>query len=64
MWTYRTTFRSHICLEPFLMVYKKSCHLPVELEHKASWALEFLNFDLSVKEESTATQVGIKKSSI
>ena len=27
------------------MVYNKSCHLPIEMEHKAYWALKFLNFD-------------------
>nr|GFA95581.1 reverse transcriptase domain-containing protein [Tanacetum cinerariifolium] len=31
---------------PYKLVYKKSFHLPIELEHKAYWALKHANFDL------------------
>ena len=30
-----------------MLVYGKSCHLPVELEHRAYWATRVLNFDLA-----------------
>nr|GEW92897.1 reverse transcriptase domain-containing protein [Tanacetum cinerariifolium] len=31
---------------PYNIVYGKSCHLPIELEHRANWALKHVNFDL------------------
>nr|GEV11520.1 reverse transcriptase domain-containing protein [Tanacetum cinerariifolium] len=31
---------------PYKLVYGKSCHIPIELEHMAYWALKHVNFDL------------------
>nr|GEX11555.1 reverse transcriptase domain-containing protein [Tanacetum cinerariifolium] len=31
---------------PYKLVYGKSCHLPIDIEHKAYWALKHVNFDL------------------
>ena len=30
----------------YQLIYGKSCHLPIELDHKAYWATRALNFDL------------------
>ncbi|GKE12988.1 reverse transcriptase domain-containing protein, partial [Tanacetum coccineum] len=46
LWAFRTAYKSPIRSTPFRIVYGKACHLPMEMEHKAYWALKNVNLDL------------------
>jgi hypothetical protein len=35
-------------MTPYQFVYRKTCHLPVKLEHKAYWAIKEMNLDIDV----------------
>nr|GEV67878.1 reverse transcriptase domain-containing protein [Tanacetum cinerariifolium] len=57
LWAFRTAYKIPIECTPYKLVYGKACCLPIELEHKAYWALKQANFDLAVADDHQKVQL-------
>nr|GFA46066.1 reverse transcriptase domain-containing protein [Tanacetum cinerariifolium] len=47
LWAFRIAFKIPIGCTPYKLMYGKACHLLIELEHKAYYAMKHANFNLS-----------------
>nr|GEY05833.1 reverse transcriptase domain-containing protein [Tanacetum cinerariifolium] len=57
LWAFRTVCKTPFGCTPYKLVYGKACHLPIELEHKAYWALKQANFNLTIAGDDQKIQL-------
>nr|GEV35076.1 reverse transcriptase domain-containing protein [Tanacetum cinerariifolium] len=57
LWAFQTAYKTPIGCTPYKLVYEKACHLPIELEHKAYWALKYAKFDLQTAGDHRKVQL-------
>ena len=51
LWAYRACYKTHVGMSSHGIVFGKPCHLPLELEYKAMWAIKKLNCDFQATKE-------------
>ena len=46
LWAYWIAYKTPTRISPFQLIFRKACHLSIELEHRAYWAIKKLNLPL------------------
>ena len=64
LWAYRTAYKNPMGMSPYKMVYGKAYHLPLELKHKAYWAIKELNYDFKLAGEKRLFDISSLDTSI
>nr|GEU60838.1 DNA-directed DNA polymerase [Tanacetum cinerariifolium] len=57
LWEFWTAFKTPLGTTPFRIIYGTTCHLLVEIEHKAYWAIKNYNLDLMKAKENHFLQL-------
>nr|GEV62125.1 reverse transcriptase domain-containing protein [Tanacetum cinerariifolium] len=57
LWAFRTAYKTPIECTLYKLIYRKACHLLIELEHKAYWALKHANYDLQIAGDHRKVQL-------
>ena len=59
LWAYWIAYKTPIGMLPFQLVCGKTCHLPVELEHRAHWAIR--QWNMYLKQARKGQQIQLAK---